>query len=111
MVAHMKPRYAAALALVGWYLMLPPPGTNPFTTGRWFEKDAPLSTWYLEKSFDTAEDCDRARQKKYDEASSKIKVLAESHSIQASADAQILAGDKFNRCIETDDPRLNEQAQ
>ena len=106
----MKPRHAAALALVGWYLMSPL-GTNPLTKGRWFDKDAPLSTWYLERSFDTAEGCDRARQKKCDEASSKIKTLSESHSIQASAHAQILAADKFNQCIETDDPRLNEQAR
>jgi hypothetical protein len=53
----MKPRHAAALVLVGWYLMMPPlsrdqpPGV-----------DAPLSRWTQVGSLDTLEDCDLARK-------------------------------------------------
>jgi hypothetical protein len=45
----------AALALVGWYLMLPPlPNHQPDTT-------APLQTWEIWRSFDSATDCEQAR--------------------------------------------------
>ena len=37
----MKPRHAAAFALVGWYLMLPPTGRD-YPTGN---VDAPLTQW------------------------------------------------------------------
>jgi hypothetical protein len=44
----MKPRHAAALALVGWYLMVPPTTTV----------DAPpFKYWRQEASFDSAHEC------------------------------------------------------
>ena len=49
----MKLHHAAALALMGWYLMLPPDpktGTPPDTT-------APLNTWRSEGTFETAREC------------------------------------------------------
>ena len=109
MVPHMTARHAAALALAGWYLMSPPI-SYPATKGL-SDKDAPLSTWYLQRSFDSAEECERARRKADDEASRKIHGLAESHSIIERQQAQILALDKLDRCVETDDPRLEEKAQ
>jgi hypothetical protein len=52
----MNLRHAAALALVGWYLMVP-----PFTAQRAGPVDvddqAPLSKWTIAGSFDTAEQC------------------------------------------------------
>lgn len=53
----MKLSHAAALALVGWYLMLPPVSSD----GR-IQKDAPLSDWYIFSSFDTKEACEKERQ-------------------------------------------------
>jgi hypothetical protein len=52
----MKPRHAAAFALVGWYLMLLP-------------KNDPSNTYFavpwasVQKSFDTARECEVARAK------------------------------------------------
>jgi hypothetical protein len=46
----VKPRPAAALALVGWYLMLPRSDIN-----------APLNTWVQMQSFDSAADCQTYR--------------------------------------------------
>lgn len=53
----MKPRHAAALALVGWYLMMP-----PVTSDGRIQKDAPLSRWYIFSNFETKEECEKARQ-------------------------------------------------
>jgi hypothetical protein len=45
----MKARHATALALVGWYLMTPPPvlsgTTNVIDTG------APLGDWFIKSAF------------------------------------------------------------
>jgi len=49
-------RHAAALTLVGWYLMLPPVGSD----GR-IQKDARLSDWYIFSSFQTKEACEKER--------------------------------------------------
>jgi hypothetical protein len=56
-MADMKARHAAALALVGWYLMLPPVISDGRT-----RKDAPLSRWYIFSSFETKEECEQVRQ-------------------------------------------------
>jgi hypothetical protein len=51
----MNLRHAAALALVGWYLMVPP------TTHEILDIKAPLSQWVYEGAFDKADDCESAR--------------------------------------------------
>jgi len=47
----MKPRHAAALALVGWYLML------PLRKGTAILDDAPIASWKRVDSFDSASEC------------------------------------------------------
>jgi hypothetical protein len=52
----MKPRHAAELALVGWYLMVPPPvlhGNPPV------DLEAPLSKWTLFSMYDSAAECEK----------------------------------------------------
>jgi hypothetical protein len=58
----MKPRHAAALALVGLYLMMPPMlGGNPpiYKTPR-PDINAPLGSWLVADVFDTAAHCNAA---------------------------------------------------
>jgi hypothetical protein len=96
----MKLRHAAALAAIGWYLMLPPipkTGTPPDTT-------APLNTWRSEGAFDTAHEC-QAYLVELDDLNSQRRA----HLFASSNPARrgyltlaLLAG----RCIATDDPRL-----
>lgn len=89
----MKLRHAAALALVGWYLMVPPLIANPNpTTGGQLEVSAPLSKWEIVRSFDTAAECNEARQRT---AASGV----------GNAEAQRL-WQKYATCIASDDPRL-----
>lgn len=106
----MKARHAAALALVGWYLMvppfteLPPPSSDPPPFDVNFK--APLSEWDISKSFDKAEDCERLRKEvqtkeqsfAYPANMSKLNIVASRLAyLAARASAQ---------CIATDDPRL-----
>jgi hypothetical protein len=48
----MKPRHAAVLALVGWYLLIPPVTKNTA------HPDAPLSKWQKFGTFDSVKDCE-----------------------------------------------------
>ncbi|MGA2458365.1 MAG: hypothetical protein ABSF85_12420 [Terriglobales bacterium] len=50
----MKPRHAAVLALVGWYLMVLPKSGHTF-----FPVPVPWNA--IQKSFDTAKECEEAR--------------------------------------------------
>jgi len=49
----MNRRHAAALVLLGWYLMSPPFGQN----GGGLVKDAPLKAWQNLAVYDSADDC------------------------------------------------------
>jgi hypothetical protein len=54
----MKFRHAAALALIVWYLMLPPPAPSG---GRLIFE--PLSEWKLIETFDSKNACQQMRSK------------------------------------------------
>jgi hypothetical protein len=102
----VKPRHAAALALVGWYLLVPP--QTPVKGGHIYDEDkngnlvnersappellrgatmvhpeAPLAEWAQAGAFDTATACEVARFKL---GTSGMRDLA--------------------KCIASDDPRL-----
>ena len=53
-MACMDPRHVAALALVGWYLMVPP------LQGAAVNITAPIAKWEIKQSFDSAARCDDA---------------------------------------------------
>jgi hypothetical protein len=57
----MKPRHAAALALVGWYLMMPPNTQGWFSKTKNNDEAAPLDQWTIVRSFDTALMCEHYR--------------------------------------------------
>jgi len=60
----MKPRHAAALALVGWYLMFPPidPESrfDPTVSEQQLDLKAPLHAWWIADTFDTSDQCKAA---------------------------------------------------
>jgi len=84
----MKFRHAAALALVGWYLMVPPQTRTWWIGPERYDDDASLSRWTIERSFDKAEACEAARLATQEQA----------------ADAAIRMG--HAACVASDDPRL-----
>ena len=59
----MKLRHTAALALVGWYLMMPP----------YPKVDEPLNKWSISKAFKTAQDCNAEKQRRAEENSKILK--------------------------------------
>ncbi len=87
-VLEMNPRHAAAaLALVGWYLMMPPVLKNG-------ERDyrAPLSQWDLQWSYDSAAQCQKASLLRY---------------ALRQENGKVVSGYIWSaKCIATDDPRL-----
>jgi hypothetical protein len=84
---RMKQRFAAALALVGWYLMAAPTNST----------SAPLFRWRIVETYDYASDC----QEKMDALLAAPKPWSPSSRSINKAHAPRLA------CVATDDPRLN----
>jgi hypothetical protein len=62
----MKPRHAAALALVGWYLMASsidyfPPGSKDVADkpmAGWYVRHSGFSDWSIVAVYDTAKECE-----------------------------------------------------
>ena len=74
----MRSRHAAALALVGWYLMTPPlrsPQSVHWNEGKPQQDTltpAPLSQWRTVNSFDSASECREAKQKLFKDRFRKL---------------------------------------
>src|SRR5713226_6831387 len=62
-VAAMKVRQAAALATVGWYLMLPTPYDEHSLgeRGLSYRPGLALSKWTVEASIDSADECEKVK--------------------------------------------------
>jgi hypothetical protein len=88
----MRFRHAAALALVGWYLMLP-----PWVKYNTFDASEPLSKWDHSASYDSAAECERVRSAMTDYYSHHPKADDADWFLRLNATAQ---------CVATDDPRL-----
>ena len=96
----MKLHPAATLAL-GWYLMIAP---HPGGIRKPYDFNAPLSKWEQSESYDSKDECEKARstrisqrQDKYDEINSRQTKRILQHAID---------GLQHGQCISADDPRL-----
>jgi hypothetical protein len=88
----MKLHHAAALALVGWYLIIPPSNLSPTNAYK-----QPLNSWPIIRSFDSADDCEDF----------KGTFVESSHQQRAFGVLNPSYRDyMFAQCIATDDPRL-----
>lgn len=95
----MKLCHAAALALIGWYLMVPPLVEAPYK----IDMEAPLTSWKVHQKFDSEEQCDKSltsAQAKYNQTATAplgtIKKGSRAFALQMT----------FAQCIASDDPRL-----
>jgi hypothetical protein len=88
----MKPRQAAALAFVGWYILVPPPACLQSQTP---DLDASLSKWVPVEKYPSARTCS--------EGLSDLRYLAQHPRPSAFASKNAAYG----RCVASDDPRLN----
>jgi hypothetical protein len=87
----MNLHHAAALALVGWYLMVPPAKNL----------SAPLREWKIIDSFDRADECRLDRKAFYEDGLNRTK--------NPKDESDFDLGKTFIACVcvETDDPRLS----
>jgi hypothetical protein len=115
----MNPRYAAALALVVWHLMVPPGPNNGAP-----DLSAPLLQWTDSGSFDSAEECERMRDSRTDlgvrtihEMNEKIDALAQQKATPSEDNLRTLRENfekartfwiqySNSQCVASDDPRL-----
>lgn len=107
----MKTRHAAALAIVTWYLMIPPIGADNKV-----DANAPLSQWRKGVSFNSQKECDDSLKDavqnpmtpdEYKDAAkqtrkAKMKPLSMSEMIKRTQESQ---------CVAADDPRLKTKAK
>jgi hypothetical protein len=107
----MKPLHASALAVVIWYLMIPPIGAD-----NKIDPHAPLSQWRKGVSFQSQKECDDSLKDaiqnpmtpaEYQAAAkatrkAKMKPLTMSEMTKRTAESQCVAGD---------DPRLKAKAK
>ena|SRR5579863_3161482 len=128
----MKVRHAAALALTGWYLMVPPvwdivhPGAckndlhslSCFKALTRFDANVPFRVWQQQGEFDRVADCHAEGKRQLDEAKSFARIVAEKFGdnfnnigmtrqqvVDISYQA-MLDRDSNLQCVATDDPRL-----
>ena len=93
----MKLRHAATLALMGWYLMVPPlSGKNVFY-------DKPLSDWQPVENYSTRTECEEGKR---DTVQQMTALLAEAWKMPPTPKIKALQAGK---CIATHDPRLKEK--
>jgi hypothetical protein len=92
----MKQRHAAALVLIGWYLMVPPTkDTNQI------DPSVALPGWVVLRAFDTAAACNDAQ----DQLRYRVSRLNLQNPVTSAASEAA----EFSQCIASDDPRLKEK--
>jgi len=97
----MNLRHAAAVALVGWYLMIPPVIEKAGS----YEADfnAPLSRWSVNSPFDSASEC-RAVNANLVLQQRRVFDQAQVHSRDWAVAQRLVV----SQCIASDDPRLKD---
>jgi hypothetical protein len=110
----MNLRHAAALGLLGWYLLLPPyrsketRGPVALRSARAaseiFNFDAPLSKWEKKEPFESERDCENEKNKLYEEQ------LTEFAKARRQREKRALGHEitrlQHGQCVAGDDPRL-----
>jgi hypothetical protein len=90
----MKPRHAAALALVAWYLMVPPSSDPAGYLGRLYQ-------WFQVGSFDSNNACEGGRRMMIDRFMADLQRDPDNATAVHGFDAFY-----YSQCLAGDDPRL-----
>ena len=107
----MKSRHAAALAIVAWYLMIP-----PINADNRVDAGAPLSKWRKSVSFESAKECEASLKDAIENPMTPSEYQA---TAQATLKARMLplSQSEMTRrmqesvCVSADDPRLKPKAK
>jgi hypothetical protein len=99
----MNLRHAVALALEGWYLMVPPYVNRKLNT------DAPLSNWEVYVATDSADKCEDSKIETL-KMLGREKITGKDSAVTERGAKAIAMGFQLShaQCIASDDPRLKE---
>ena len=86
----MNPRNAALIALIVWYLMIPP---SPQTDYEQLAPKAPLSSWEEIDDYSTLRQCKNGIER----------------ALDGDVSAEIMVDFRLFRCVASNDPRLRER--
>jgi hypothetical protein len=102
-------RHAAAIALSGWYLLVPPGSCRPewVSQGKPMPCAAPLSEWIVTLSFSSHDKCDIERQADISYGNQEVANANDSgDKMLVESTRKIYWRALTERCISTDDPRV-----
>jgi hypothetical protein len=107
---RMTLRHATALALAGWYLMVPPVTPEGLTdpNATLVNGKAPISQWVIFRAYDSADQCQQERRSGQraliDAITANPELLTD--RAQYGLRAMELLKKGGAQCIDSDDPRL-----
>jgi hypothetical protein len=104
----MRCRRAAALSLLGWYLLSPPPHADPKSgdvSPVLIDADRPLSEWKIAQSFSSAGEC----QAYLKDWIIEQRLKADSLPKPTASEAFELNIRSNSQCVASDDPRLKQR--
>jgi hypothetical protein len=93
-MASMALRHAAALAVIGWYLMVHPVVSGGGTI--YADRSVPLARWKIGSTYDTEQQF----------LDAKAEAVEAAKREQGEAEAYALEAAYYSECIVSDDPRL-----
>jgi hypothetical protein len=92
-------RHAVALASIGWYLMIPPVGKDFNDFKR--RVNGPLSTWIQDSAYDSAKECESAKNSLLTD-----RIIKSKRSSEPDTAARFAVATAAGKCVASDDPRL-----
>jgi hypothetical protein len=107
----MKSRHAIALAIVAWYLMIPPiDATNKI------DVKAPLLTWRKSMKFDSQDQCEDSLKDVIEHPTTPAEYQAAAKAtlkarMKPLTQAEMTKRMKESQCVAEDDPRLKTKAK
>jgi len=107
----MNALHAVALALVGWFLLIPPVFSAMGGHPRAFnDLNASLNRWDIRASFESETSCLKEKQRIRNEAPLRLR-FAHEHPDQDRNGNIVAVAEAWQRseCVASDDPRLREK--
>jgi hypothetical protein len=105
--SRMNLRHAAALALLGWYLMMPPVSAD--RDRAFVYSQAPIGRWQIRGTFGSTIDCEKAKgksQKKWrDDEERNAETAARMDANLNDLAIGTFEAARLMKCVSTDDPR------
>jgi len=102
-------RHAAALALVGWYLMVPPIESCNGAFHGGVCNETPLAKWQIVKTYDSLSGCENIKAIWIEKGQSylvEMNASSRSRTTRMASDEASATTDIEATCVVSDDPRL-----